>query len=52
MLEYEQTVPARLAYDRPSPLLINFMSKHFGLKSFVPQNNNYVIFDEYFRTPA
>jgi len=28
------------------------MSKHFGLKSFVPQNNNYVIFDEYFKTPA
>ena len=24
------------------------MAKHFGLKSFVPQNNNYVVFDEYF----
>jgi len=52
MLEYEHTVPAKLAYDRPSPLLISFMAKHFGLKSFVPQNNNYVIFDEYFRTTA
>ena len=28
------------------------MAKHFGLKSFVPQNNNYVVFDEYFRTPV
>lgn len=24
------------------------MAKHFGLKSYVPQNNNYVVFDEYY----
>lgn len=48
MLEYEKQHPAKLAYDRPSPKLIGFLSKHFGLKSFVPQNNNYVVFDEYF----
>ena len=26
------------------------MAKHYGLKSFVPQNNNYVVFDEYFNS--
>lgn len=48
MLEYEKQSPAKLAYDRPSSKLIGFMSKHFGLKSYVSQNNNYVVFDEYF----
>lgn len=51
MLEYEKQHPAKLAYDRPSPKLIGFMSKHFGLKSYVQQNNNYVVFDEYFNQP-
>ena len=36
MLQYEKQNPSRLAYDRPSEKLIGFMSKHFGLKSFVP----------------
>jgi alpha-tubulin N-acetyltransferase 1 len=48
MLEYENQHPAKLAYDRPSKLLTGFLGKHFNLKSFVPQNNNYVVFDEYF----
>lgn len=50
MLECEKQPPAKLAYDRPSPKLIGFMAKHFGLKSFVPQSNNFVVFDEYFKT--
>lgn len=29
MLEFEKQPPARLAYDRPSPLLISFLAKHF-----------------------
>ena len=52
MLEHERQVPAKLAYDRPSPKLISFMAKHYGLKSYVPQNNNYVVFDEYYRQAA
>lgn len=36
MLSYEAQQPSKLAYDRPSPKLISFMAKHFGLKSFVP----------------
>ena len=48
MLTYEHQQPRQLAYDRPSPKLISFMAKHYALKSFVPQNNNYVVFDEYF----
>jgi len=55
MLEQEGLHPAKMAYDRPSPKLIGFLSKHFGLSRYRPQNNNYVVFDDYFqgqrRTP-
>lgn len=48
MLKFENTLPKLLAYDRPSPKLLNFLSKHFGLSKFLSQNNNYVIFNDYF----
>lgn len=37
-----------MAYDRPSPKLIAFLRKHYKLTDYIPQNNNYVIFDSYF----
>lgn len=47
-MNYENKVPEKLAYDRPSPKLIGFLKKHYGLSKFIPQNNNFVIFDQYF----
>ena len=44
----EAKIPDKLAYDRPSEKLIGFLKKHYGLAKYVPQNNNYVIFDRYF----
>lgn len=48
MLADEGLGPAQLAYDRPSPKLISFLRKHYGLHRFQPQNNNFVVFDEFF----
>ena len=48
MLREEGVEPRKLAYDRPSPKLIGFMSKHYRLSSFVSQPNHYVVFDQYF----
>jgi hypothetical protein len=48
MIENTQMQPNMIAYDRPSKLLLSFLNKHYKLASFVPQNNNYVIFDQYF----
>mmetsp|Transcript_2638 Transcript_2638/g.8157 ORF Transcript_2638/g.8157 Transcript_2638/m.8157 type:complete len:397 (+) Transcript_2638:80-1270(+) len=48
MLRCEGLHAAQLAYDRPSPKLKGFLAKHYSLSRFRPQNNNYVIFDEYF----
>lgn len=51
MLSQEGVHPARLGYDRPSPKLLAFLEKHFALKKFQPQNNNFVVFDSYFEQP-
>ena len=48
MLKFEKKTPTELAYDRPSEKLISFLNKYFGLNDFIPQNNNYVVFDEFF----
>jgi alpha-tubulin N-acetyltransferase 1 len=48
MLAHQSVVPAKLAYDRPSPKLLGFLRKYFGLTRFVQQNNNYVVFDDFY----
>lgn len=48
MLNFENTIPANLAYDRPSPKLLGFLKKHYGLASYIPQNNNFVVYSAYF----
>ncbi|TYZ60233.1 hypothetical protein PybrP1_000575 [[Pythium] brassicae (nom. inval.)] len=40
--------PEQLAYDRPSPKLFAFLNKHCGLTEFVPQPNNFVVFESFF----
>ncbi len=40
--------PRSLAYDRPSAKLLNFLSKYYGLTDYTPQNNNFVVFKDYF----
>ena len=50
MLAQMNSQPALIAYDRPSEKLIGFLGKHFNLRSHVRQNNNYVVFDDYYTT--
>jgi len=52
MLEHQDVRPARLGYDRPSPKLLSFLAKYYGLKNYVPQTNNFVVFKKYFETAA
>ena len=37
-----------LLLQRPSPKLLAFLRKHFALHNYAPQQNNFVIFDEFF----
>ena len=48
MLEHQGVRPHRLAYDRPSPKLLGFLGKHYNLKNYTPQANNFVVFKRYF----
>ncbi|PHJ15325.1 alpha-tubulin n-acetyltransferase [Cystoisospora suis] len=48
MLNTERISPCHIAYDRPSPKLLQFLAKNYGLRNHVPQANNFVLFDEYF----
>lgn len=48
MLLSEDMTPNKLAYDRPSHKLLHFLKKHFSLHRYISQNNNFVIYDDYF----
>jgi len=48
MLLNENILPHQLAYDRPSPKLLSFLANHYKLSAYVPQTNNFVVFNAYF----
>jgi hypothetical protein len=48
MLKTEKITPNKIAYDRPSIKLISFLRKHYNLEKYVPQNNNFIVYDDYF----
>ena len=48
MLKTECTTPNKLAIDKPSHKLLAFMRKYYSLSDFVSQNNNYVVYKQYF----
>ncbi|XP_018416160.1 PREDICTED: alpha-tubulin N-acetyltransferase 1 [Nanorana parkeri] len=49
MLRSEQMEPQHLAIDRPSEKFLSFLRKHYNLRSTIPQVNNFVIFEGFFR---
>jgi hypothetical protein len=48
MLKNESTKAERLGYDKPSDKFLKFLTKHYKLVDYLPQNNNFVVFKEYF----
>jgi hypothetical protein len=50
MLSAEGVSPWQVAIDRPSHKFLSFLNKHYQLKSFVRQANNYVVFDKFFHS--
>jgi len=48
MLSKEKIEPKKMGFDRPSPKFLNFLNKYYGLNNYVPQNNNFVVFKDYF----
>jgi len=48
MLAAEGREARCFAYDRPSPKMLPFLRKHYGLADYNEQPNNFVVFDDYF----
>ena len=48
MINFERKVPEEMAYQRPTTPLLNFLQKNYNLYNYVLQNNNYIVFDEFF----
>lgn len=48
MLDDQKINPTKLAIDAPSPKLIAFMEKHYGVSDMVKQMNNYAIGPHFF----
>jgi len=48
MLQDQKASPKFMAVDRPSPKLLAFLRKYYGLAQPIPQVNNYVIFEGFF----
>ena len=48
---HERAPAPALGYDRPSPKLIAFLAKHHGLRQYTPQNNNFVLFEQFWSAP-
>eukprot|EP00903_Cladosiphon_okamuranus_P007753 g7511.t1 len=47
-LKEEGLTPTGIAYDKPSPKLKPFLSKHFGLHNCLDQPNRFMVFKEHF----
>lgn len=47
LLRYIKLEPCEIAYDRPSPKLLSFLSKHYSLTRPDYQPNKYVIYPGY-----
>ncbi|KAG8448683.1 hypothetical protein GDO86_015674 [Hymenochirus boettgeri] len=49
MLRNEQVEVQHVAIDRPSEKFLSFLRKHYNLRSTIPQVNNFVVFEGFFR---
>lgn len=48
MLQHKRVEPVLMAFDRPSPKFLSFLSKHYNLTQSIPQVNNFVVFEGFF----
>lgn len=52
MLRMENADPMRLAIDRPSSKFLSFLQRHYDLRNVIPQVNNFVVFEGFFRAQS
>lgn len=52
MMRRERLSAQELGYDRPSPKLLCFLKKHYSLSKYKPQNNNFVVYEDFWTRPG
>ena len=50
MLADQHKEMKEIPIDRPSTLCLKFMKKHFGLCDYIPQSNNFVVFEQFWNS--
>lgn len=50
MLADQHLEMKQIPIDRPSALCLSFMKKHFGLSEYMPQSNQFVVFDQFWES--
>lgn len=48
--QHENSSPENVAIDKPSPSLLQFMNKHYGLNEPLWQSTNYVVYPPFFNS--
>ncbi|KAK9904321.1 hypothetical protein WJX75_009107 [Coccomyxa subellipsoidea] len=46
-LNTEKETATSIAFDTPSPKLLGFLKKHYGLMHYTPQDNKFLVFPEF-----
>lgn len=49
MLQDQCILPEQLPIDRPTTKSMQFFYKHYGLDTVIPQANNFIVFDKFFK---
>lgn len=49
MLEVEKVDVRMIAWDKPTAKSMSFALKYYGLSAHVPQPNNFVVFEDYWK---
>ena len=50
MLNYKHIEPGELAYDRPTLRFLAFLKRNYCLENYITQENNFIIYDEFFQS--
>ena len=48
MMEAEEKNVRHLAWDKPTAMSLALLKKYYGMSNFVPQPNNFVVFEDFF----
>lgn len=49
VLQHNSVSASSIPIDRPSEKLLKFLQKHYGLSTIIPQSNNFILYEQFFK---